>query len=103
MSAYICNPEHIGILAAYAAVNDCAAALQAGELVVIGQPGEPHLGTASLGVVETDRDDQRPAAVDAAPDALTPAADYEGASFPSGVSCVHCSCCFSASPSRSSS
>ena len=24
MSAYICNPEHIGILAAYAAVNDCA-------------------------------------------------------------------------------
>ena len=24
MSAYIVNPEHIGILAAYAAVNDCA-------------------------------------------------------------------------------
>jgi len=24
MSAYICNPEHIGILAAYAATNDCA-------------------------------------------------------------------------------
>lgn len=24
MSAYICNPEHIGILAAYAAVHDCA-------------------------------------------------------------------------------
>jgi len=24
MSAYICNPEHIGILSAYAAVNDCA-------------------------------------------------------------------------------
>ena len=24
MSAYICNPEHIGVLAAYAAVNNCA-------------------------------------------------------------------------------
>jgi hypothetical protein len=24
MSAYICNPEHLGILAAYAVLNDCA-------------------------------------------------------------------------------
>lgn len=65
MSAYICNPEHIGILAAFAAANDCAIYEWRGSNVILtAQNVAKGLALENIRSVEhrypNDKDGQRP-------------------------------------------
>ena len=65
MSAYICNPEHIGILAAYAATNDCAIyEWRQGDAILTAQNVAKGLALENIRSVATrypnDKDGERP-------------------------------------------